>query len=125
MKHYLWPYTNRWRFDEKSGFHRQEIAVVRPACQEDEEAANWPGFVRVELLHADLSPTGVYNYVLPEQLYSDRGYRIGPWEAERLLQGPERNDSRQVSVQLSARTKRLSRLRRPALNSDSPSLSQV
>ena len=86
MKLYVWPYTNQWSFDRESGRHRQEVAIVTPVEVSDRQPEDWPGFVAVEHLDEDLEPTGIYNFLLPQHLYTVDGYPIRPSEARSLLE---------------------------------------
>ena len=89
MKLYIWPFTNQWTFDRESGRHQQELAIVTPVVVDNRQPGDWPGFLAVEHLDEDLEPTGVFNYLRAEYLYTVDGYPIRRSEARELLEEAE------------------------------------
>jgi hypothetical protein len=84
-KIYLYPYTNQWWYDDETGRFSQKVVLVQPIKLAPWECSAFPGFVPVELLNPDGSPSGIRNFVLPECLYTEEGFRISADEAIELL----------------------------------------
>ena len=84
-KIYLYPYTNQWWYDDETGRFTQKVVLVQPIKLPAWERSAFPGFVPVELLDTDGSPSGIQNFILPECLYTEEGFPISSGEARKLL----------------------------------------